>query len=87
MSLEWINPPRTEYDNLRDEMTAVADELRKNPGVWARIATGVPRTDTRRTDLLKDFGIEVKHHYDDPRAQMFYGSRYDLYARAPKEAR
>ena len=86
MTLEWIDPPRTEHDNLRDEMSAVADQLLNRRGEWARIATGVPRTDRRRTGLLEDFGIEVRHYYKDPRDQMLHGGRYDLYARAPKEA-
>ena len=86
MTLEWIDPPRTEYDDLRDEMIAVTEQLISHRGEWARVATGVLRTDQRRTDLLKDFGIEVEHHYQNPRDQMFRGGRYDLYDRAPKEA-
>lgn len=86
MNLEWIDPPRTGYDDLRDEMDAAAKELHKHPGAWARIATDVRRMDTRRDDLLLARGIEVRHHYDDPRDQMLMSGTYDLYARAPKEA-
>jgi hypothetical protein len=41
--LEWEEPPASNYGRQRIDHRAVAAELRKHPGEWAKIAVGAQR--------------------------------------------
>lgn len=58
MELEWKDPP-----NNRSKADIVTEELRKNPGRWARIAKGVNAfyTGERWWFALSPVYIEVIH--------------------------
>lgn len=86
MKLEWIDPPR----DYRDDCADIAAQLKKNPGQWARVETGVNGYavhlgENRTMEELADLGIEVRFSQTSG-VRGTYGERGDIYARAPKEA-
>lgn len=87
MNLEWINPPR----DYRDEAADLAQQLKKNPGQWARVETDVSEYavhvgENRTFEALAGLDIEVRFSQTSG-VRGTYGARGDLYARAPKEAK
>ena len=85
MSIEWINPPM----NYKDHAEQIAEELNRRPLAWARIARNI--SDGESDKWISAFhlsGIELRHVRVDRRwwAVIPEFRRYDLYARAPKEA-
>lgn len=82
MTLEWTDPPR----DYRDDCADIAEQLKANPGRWARIGKG-GRYAHDFLDCLHDSGIEYRIVNEREAAIDGLARRVaDLYARAPKEA-
>ena len=82
MTLEWIDPPR----DYRDEAADLVEQLKANPGRWARIGKG-DRYSRYFLGCLHDSGIEYR--VVNEREAVIEGRARrvaDLYARFLKEA-
>ena len=84
MTLEWIDPPR----DYRDEAADIAEQLKTNPGQWARIGEG----DRYQHDYLDClyYTHDIEYRVVNEREVAVEGRARrvaDLYARAPKENR
>lgn len=86
MTLEWIDPPMNHDDKAHE----AAEELRARPGEWARLARNTTDADSDRWGcaLHALAGIDARFVRVDSRwwALLPELRRYDVYARAPKEA-
>ena len=83
MTLEWIDPPR----DYRDEAADIAEQLKANPGQWARIGEG-GRYQNDYLDCLY-YTHDIEYRIVNEREVAVEGRARlvaDLYARAPKEA-
>ena len=84
MSLEWIDPPR----DYRDEAADIAEQLKANPGQWARIGEG-GRYQHDYLDCLY-YTHDIEYRVVNEREVAVKGRARlvaDLYARAPQGGR